>query len=78
MIDSQNWFFAYYRGKLSLKYYVFRTPVKKLIFWSKNSKNGFRVWDVSHFNTVAPRDPISSQDDIKGHYLTHIFGAGLK
>ena len=55
----------YYTGTLSLKY-VFWTQVKKKIFGSKNSKNGFWVWDVSHFNTVAPRDP------------THIFGAGLK
>ena len=67
----------YYTGTLSLKY-VFWTRVKKLILRSKNSKNGFLVWDVSHLDTVAPRDPISSQDDFKGHYLTDVFGAGLK
>ena len=41
----------------------------------KTKKNGFWVWDVSHCNTVAPRDPISSQDYFWGHYVTHIFGA---
>ena len=46
--------------------------LKNKYFDQKTQKNGFRDWDVSHFNTVAPRDPISTQDDFSGH------GAGLK
>ena len=47
-------------------------------FAIKKTKNGISIWDVSHFDTVAPRAPVSSQNDFSYKYLVHVFGAGLK